>query len=307
MNVLSLFDGISCGQLAFQRANIPIEKYYASEICDYSIQIAKKNFSNIVEIGDIRNVSGINYQDIDIIIGGSPCTDLSASGRKKGLSTRENIEIESLNQYLQLKQQGFEFEGYSYLFWEYVRLLQEVPHKWFLLENVKMSKKWEEVFTNALGVQPTLINSSIFSAQRRPRLYWTNIPINELPPERDICLGDIFDPTLEHREIHIKHPETIKRCKTYYQFDQSLKGHNSQDQRYYDTTDKCNTLLVSSSSIPRVKIGDKIFLLKPEECEKLQTLPQGYTEGVPDSKRYAAIGNGWNVDTITHIFSGLSS
>ena len=136
LNVLSLFDGISCGRLALERAGIPIEKYYASEICDYSIKIAKKNFPQIIEVGDVRDVKGENFENIDIVIGGSPCQSFSFAGKMDGMATKdEKIDITSLEQYLDLKNKGFEFEGYSYLFWEYVRILKEVKPKYFLLEN----------------------------------------------------------------------------------------------------------------------------------------------------------------------------
>ena len=189
LNVLSLFDGISCGRLALERAGIPIEKYYASEICDYSIKIAKKNFPEIIEIGDVRNVEGENFKNIDIVIGGSPCQSFSFAGKMDGMATKdEKIDITSLEQYLDLKNKGFEFEGYSYLFWEYVRILKEVKPKYFLLENVKMAEKWKNVITDALGVEPIMINSELVSAQSRERLYWTNIPNIEQPEDKHIYI-----------------------------------------------------------------------------------------------------------------------
>ena len=205
MKVLSLFDGISCGMVALERAGIPIEKYYASEICDYSIKIAKKNFPEIIEIGDVRNVEGENFKNIDIVIGGSPCQSLSFAGKMDGMATKdEKIDITSLEQYLDLKNKGFEFEGYSYLFWEYVRILKEVKPKYFLLENVKMTKKWKNVITDALGVEPIMINSELVSAQSRERLYWTNIPNIEQPEDKHIYIDDIVQNDIEHTYL----PET---------------------------------------------------------------------------------------------------
>ena len=145
LRVLSLFDGISCGQLAFQRAGIPVDTYYASEICDYSIKITKKNFPNTIEIGDVRNIKCEDFTDIDIIIGGSPCQSFSFAGTMNGMTTKEKQEIITLEQYLGLKEKGFEFEGYSYLFWEYVRILKGIKPKYFLLENVKMAEKWKKL------------------------------------------------------------------------------------------------------------------------------------------------------------------
>lgn len=181
INVLSLFDGISCGRLALNRANILINKYYASEINEYSIKITKKNFPDTIELGDVRELKKETIkEDIDLLIGGSPCQSFSFIGHMDGMSTNENgikKEILTLEEYLKAKNNGFEFNGFSYLFWEYVRLLNEVKPKFFLLENVNMTKKWENVITKALGVKPIRINSSLLSAQNRKRLYWTNLPI----------------------------------------------------------------------------------------------------------------------------------
>ncbi|HZK20692.1 MAG TPA: DNA cytosine methyltransferase, partial [Oscillospiraceae bacterium] len=123
--------------------------------------------------------------------------------------------------------------------------------------------------------------------------------------ECNASLKDVFQKDLNHRKIHINHPETIKKCKSYYQYDQNLRGHNSQDQRYFDIYSKCNTLLVSSSSIPKIKVGENIWLANPLECELLQTLPKNYTQSISNSRRYSAIGNGWTVDVIVHILNGL--
>lgn len=150
MNVLSLFDGLSGARIALDRLNIQIDNYYASEIDKYAIQISKKNYPDIIQLGDITKIKAENLPKIDLLVGGSPCTNLSFAGKRKGLSTKDNIEILTLDQYLDLKSKKFEFEGQSYLFWEMVRLLREIQPKYFLMENVVMSKKWEEVITRAL-------------------------------------------------------------------------------------------------------------------------------------------------------------
>ena len=189
---MSLFDGISCGQVALERAGFEVDKYYASEICGYSMEIAKKNYPNTIEIGDVRDVDVTNFMDIDILIGGSPCQSFSFAGTMKGMATKDRIEITTLEQYLELKENGFEFEGYSYLFWEYVRILKGINPQFFMLENVKMAEKWKKVITDALGVEPILINSELVSAQSRERLYWTNIPDIEQPRDKHIYIDDII-------------------------------------------------------------------------------------------------------------------
>ena len=198
-NVLSLFDGISCARLALDRAGISYETYYASEIDRYAIAVAKYNYPDTVFVGDVRNLDGEDFKDIDLIIGGSPCQNFSFSGKRQGMVTREKIEVVTLEQYLELKEQGFEFEGQSYLFWEFTRLLKEIKPKYFLLENVRMAKKWERVITNALGVEPIKINSSLVSAQNRVRLYWTNIPVKGMPEDRGILLKDILEVEVDEK------------------------------------------------------------------------------------------------------------
>jgi site-specific DNA-cytosine methylase len=198
------------------------------------------------------------------------------------------------------------------LFFEFVDILNHLkwhnPRVLFLLENVVMKEEHQNVISEHLGVVPVLINSNSFSAQNRPRLYWSNWKVPTPVDESKYTLRDVFDKTLKHREIHINHPETIVKCKSYYQYDQNLLGHNSQDQRYFDIDTKSNTLLLSSSSIPKVKVDDdKIYLLTPQECAKLQTLNDDYIDvkEVSSSAKYKALGNGWTVDVIAHIFSHM--
>lgn len=284
MNILSLFDGGSCGQVALERAGIKVEKYYASEIDKHAIQVTQKNYPNTIQLGDVTKIDFTPFiGKIDLLIGGSPCQSLSITQSQ----TRENLD------------------GKSKLFFEFVRALETIKPKYFLLENVVMKKEYQDVISKILGVEPILINSNSFSAQNRPRLYWTNFKIDEILIEKNVSLKDVFQGDLEHRQIHINHPETIRKCKTYYQYDQNLLGHNSQDQRYFDINTKCNTLLVSSSSIPKIKVGEKIWLAHPIECELLQTLPKNYTNSISSGRRYSAIGNGWTVDVIAHILSYL--
>jgi len=175
MNVLSLFDGMSCGRQALERAGIKIDKYYASEIDKYAIKATMNNYPDTIQLGSVINVDGYSLPNIDILIGGSPCQSFSFAGKRKGMSTKDEQEILTLEHYIELKLEGFEFEGQSYLFWEYMRILKEIKPTFFLLENVMMGDKWELILSKAIGVKPIEINSSLVSAQNRRRLYWTNI------------------------------------------------------------------------------------------------------------------------------------
>lgn len=211
MNVLSLFDGMSCGQQALERAGIKVDKYFASEIDKYAIQVTMANYPNTIQLGSVVNVYGYDLPKIDLLIGGSPCQSFSFAGKRKGMATKDEQEILTLEHYLQLKEEGFEFEGQSYLFWEYMRLLNEVKPKYFLLENVMMGEKWEKILSKAIGVKPIMINSSLVSAQNRQRLYWTNIGLEpqglfgdlesiiQQPKDKQIFLKDILEEEVEQK------------------------------------------------------------------------------------------------------------
>jgi DNA-cytosine methyltransferase len=213
MNVLSLFDGMSCGQQALERAGLLVDNYFASEIDKYAIKVTMANYPNTVQLGSVIDVDGYKLPKIDLLIGGSPCQSFSFAGKRKGMSTKDEQEILTLEHYLQLKSEGFEFEGQSYLFWEYMRLLNEVKPKYFLLENVMMGEKWEKILSKAIGVNPIMINSSLVSAQNRQRLYWTNIgmqpgglfgdleSIIEQPKDKGILLKDILETEVDEKYI----------------------------------------------------------------------------------------------------------
>lgn len=223
MNVLSLFDGMSCGQQALERAGFKVDKYFASEIDKYAIQVTMANYPKTIQLGSVVNVNGKDLPKIDLLIGGSPCQSFSFAGKRKGMSTKDEQEILTLEHYLQLKEEGFEFEGQSYLFWEYMRILDEVKPKYFLLENVMMSQKWREVLTEAIGINPIMINSSLVAAQNRKRLYWTNIGaikeglFGELkcgidqPKDCGILLRDILEPKVDKK--YYVSIETNKRLR----------------------------------------------------------------------------------------------
>jgi len=211
MNVLSLFDGMSCGRQALERAGIKVDNYFASEIDKYAIQITMANYPNTKQLGSVVNIDGYSLPKIDLLMGGSPCQSFSFAGKRKGMSTKDEQEILTLEHYLELKFEGYEFEGQSYLFWEYMRLLNEVKPKYFLLENVMMGEKWEKVLSKAIGVKPIEINSALVSAQNRRRLYWTNIgmqsaglfgdmeSIIQQPKDKGILLKDILESDVDEK------------------------------------------------------------------------------------------------------------
>jgi DNA (cytosine-5)-methyltransferase 3A len=334
MNVLSLFDGMSCGQQALERAGIKVENYFASEIDKYAITVAMANYLNTKQLGSVVDLNGFDLPKIDLLIGGSPCQSFSFAGKRKGMATKYEQEILTLEHYLQLKAEGFEFEGQSYLFWEFMRLLNETKPKYFLLENVKMSKKWKDILSKAIGVEPILINSNLLSAQNRQRLYWTNIPNIEQPKDKGILLKDIIEQEVDNKyflseksmawlnnRIEEKHkfipriPNSIEKSNCLkvggkgvddlivagtFRYD---KGHEWRDDDKTGTLTTLGNRTYSGSIHIKENIqNSRIRRLTPLECERLQTVRDNYTEGVSDSQRYKMLGNGWTVDVIAHIF-----
>ena len=230
MNVLSLFDGMSCGQQALERTGIKVDNYFASEIDKYAMQVTMANYPNTTQLGSVVDVDGYSLPKIDILIGGSPCQSFSFAGKRKGMSTKDEQEILTLDHYLRLKSEGYEFEGQSYLFWEYMRLLNEVKPTYFLLENVMMGEKWEKVLSKAIGVNAIEINSALVSAQNRRRLYWTNIgmeasgffgdleSIIEQPKDREILLKDVLESEVDEKYFLSENSFIFDRIKNNHPF-----------------------------------------------------------------------------------------
>jgi DNA (cytosine-5)-methyltransferase 3A len=228
MNVLSLFDGMSCGQQALERCEFNVDNYFASEIDKYAIKVTMANYPNTIQLGSVVNVNGYDLPKIDLLLGGSPCQSFSFVGKRKAMSTKDNIEIYTLKHYLELKSEGYEFEGESYLFWEYMRLLNELrvknPNIFFLLENVEMGEKWEKVLSKAIDVNGIHMNSSLVSAQNRKRIYWTNIGMqpgglfNDMfsvikqPKDKKLLLKDILQNDVDKKyNISLKLTEAFER------------------------------------------------------------------------------------------------
>ena len=272
--VLSVFDGMSCGQLALQRAGIEYKEYYASEIDKHAIAITQHNFPNTKQLGSITELKTENLPIIDLFIGGSPCQSFSSFGNGKG------------------------FDGKSGLFWEYVRVLKELklknPNIKFMLENVNMKKEWCDIISNELGVEPIAFNSNLVSAQNRDRLYWTNINFI-VPGDKNILFNDILE-NLPFREI----PRCFyKNWGDKMRIDKGLNWVQNKKANCL-TTKNCHTnqyLLNEDKSLCR--------LLTANEFEKLQTVPLNYTNIVSNTERFKMLGNGWTVDVIAHIFNGL--
>ena len=416
LRVLSLFDGMSCGQQALERIGVNVLEYYASEIDKHAIAVTMHNYPNTKQLGSVVDVDGYKLPKIDLLIGGSPCQSFSFAGKRKGMSTKCETEILTLELYLELKNEGYEFEGQSYLFWEYMRLLNEVKPKYFLLENVIMGEKWEKILSKAIGVNAIEINSALVSAQNRRRLYWTNIGMQPMglfgdlesiipqPKDKGILLKDVLESEVDEKYFisdtminRIKRTNNGERCFTtadkalclaagYHkqgrdnQYIVASRGRNPENPKSresglnteqmleprYDGKTNCLTsvqkdnYVVCHNYMPRssktgkggtgplsredgktycldtgqtnvIEIlekspclhgfehgtngqlnkqlvrGGMIRRLTPTECERLQTVPDGYTNFVSDTQRYRMLGNGWTVDVIAYIFGYMKA
>lgn len=304
MKILSLFDGISCARVALERAGIPVEVYYASEVDKYAMQISAKNYPDIVQVGSVVGLDTTQFKDVDLMVGGSPCQDLSIAKKdRKGLDGER-----------------------SGLFWEYVRILKEVKPKYFILENVaSMPKEAKDIITKELGVEPIMINASLVSAQNRKRLFWTNIPEVTLPEDRGILLKDILEKGEFYGLYYDYNNSTtfdkartigtgcgITRSSTCQQV--IIKpvrigkiGKGGQGDRVYSIEGKTTALSAlgggRGAKTGLYAVKDFVRKLTPVECERLQGLPDNYTEGISNSQRYKCLGNAFNVDVVAHILS----
>lgn len=317
ITVLSLFDGISCARVALERLGYN-PKYYASEVDKYAIQVGMKNYPYNIQLGDVRGVTGSAFNEpIDLLIGGSPCQDLSiAKANRKGLDGDR-----------------------SGLFWEYVRILHEVKPRYFVLENVNsMPKEAKRIITEAMGVEPIMINAALVSAQSRKRLFWTNIPGVVLPADRGLVLEDIIEGGYPvnlrcyplksycidanyHKSENLKHHLTHHLRQLI--FDPVRVGqYNSggQGDRVYSVQGKSVSLSANGggrgakTGLYELKChgyvpnGEYIIRkLTPVECERLQSLPDGYTEGISKTQRYKCLGNAFNVEVVKHILSFMEA
>ena len=335
-NVLSLFDGMSCGQLALRRAGIKYDNYYASEVDKYAIKVTQTNFPDTIQLGDVRQVKGANLPKIDLLMGGSPCQGFSFAGAGLNFS-----------------------DDRSKLFFEFVRLLDECKPKYFLLENVKMKKVYKDIISSYMDVRPIQINSALVSAQNRVRLYWTNIAGVKQPKDKGILLKDIIEhgsvrqdksycidacyfkggsfknkaeklekgsndfKQLELRLMVFEKPHgwntggitgkdkfgSLRECTSgnYAILDNIWKYKSDEPSRL---NEKASTIRSNAGGITRgigVYNQDKSNWRKlmPVECERLQTVPDNYTNHVSNAQRYKMLGNGWTVAVIAHILKNL--
>ena len=292
MKVLSLFDGISCGMVALERAGIPVERYVAYEIEPNAIKISRQNYPQIEHCGDVMKADFTQYQGFDLLIGGSPCTNWSCA---KNYRAKEKKEL-------------FINEGMGWeLFKQYARAKEEAKPTYFLYENnYRISPNIVEAISAILGVEPIMINSALVSAQNRKRLYWTNIPNVQQPKDKGLVLRDIYI----HDEALVRRDERILKhaVKTgnYIKYDLTGKGHYSQQDRLYTLDSKSPTIARCRTETKTNMLIDpsdwaKYKIISPVEAERLQTLPDNYTAGIPKTRRFEAIGNGWTVDVIAHI------
>jgi len=285
MKVLSVLDGISCGQVALKKVGIKVDQYFSSEIDKYAISVTEKNYKNTIQLGDIKLIKGKDLPRIDLLIGGSPCQGFSVAGDRLNFN-----------------------DPRSQLFFEYLRLLKECNPKYFLLENVKMKKEWKDIITECMGVEPILINSALVSAQNRQRLYWTNIPNIEQPEDRGILLKDILENSggkgMSDNMI------ILSEKAMAYMNRITSKNRNHWDFKHHsDVSNEKSSAVVANfyKGIPYNVLIDYecVRHLTPIECERLQTLPDNYTEGISKTQRYKSIGNGWTVDVIAHILRNI--
>ena len=282
MTVLSLFDGMSCGQIALERSGIQVDAYYASEIKEHAIELVSSRYPGTIQLGDIRSIKELPAP-IDLIIGGSPCKGISRLNQNQdGLKHPESI-----------------------LFWDFIRLLncakKENPEVKYLLENTPGNKASTMAITKELGVRPIRFNSADVSAQNRPRLYWTNIPIHSYPPKRRITTLDVFEADM---------PEELLVSEGRIKWLNNESGKKSVARGYtrINPYPKSGCLTAKGHikwNCNYIHKDGKYRVLSIRELERLQTLPDGYCNGLSYEQAYDLIGDGWTIDIIAHILKHL--
>jgi len=317
MKVLSLFDGMSCGRIALDRLGIEVDTYYASEIDKYAITVAKENYPDTIHVGDITQLDPNDFKDIDLILAGSPCQGFSFAG----------------------KQLAFD-DPRSSLFFEFIRLLKAIKPKYFLLENVRMKKEFLDVISEQVGVKPILIDSALVSAQTRKRFYWTNIPNVNQPKDKgillkDILLSDVEEPMLSNiyggfkekkprvhtdKSVTIRTasggghiPSLIHSAKALAYMNRKVKGGRTHwDFAHHSDIKNEKSSCVTANlykGVPYNVLVDAKCIRKvdPIEAERLQTVPDNYTNHVSNTQRYKMLGNGWTVEVICHILKHMEN
>lgn len=308
INVLSLFDGMSCGRIALERAGIKVDNYFASEVDKHAIKVTQHNYPDTVQLGDVTKIS---YKDgvltsengewfigkVNVLLGGSPCQNLSSLSALHGDSGLAGDK--------------------SSLFYHYLRLKRECNPDFFLLENVVMKDRFKDAISNLLGVKPILINSATLSAHTRKRLYWSNIEGIEQPEGLNITLSSILESGYTEKEKAYCLTATYANACVQNYFIKSERQHKFM----YPVEKIGNTFKINNeveiTIIPSKGANENranLNLLKkytskltPVECERLQTVSDGYTKIVSDRERYRMLGNGWTVDVIAHIFKPLAN
>ena len=286
--------------MALQKLGVKIDKYYASEINKAAIAQTQLNFPDTIQVGSVTELNAEDIGHIDLLIGGSPCQSFSFAGKRVGMVSELDEEITTLQRYMELKNAGFAFKGESFLFWEYIRILEDLkkinPKIKFLLENVEMQNKWEKVIDTATGVKGVHINSNLLSAQDRKRIYWTNsdYPILQ-PDDKGLIISDILQAEVE--------PATVVKSENWIKH---ISNVEKQKKRLIQVDgEKAIPLLArvytnwggNFISLP----GGGYRKLSVRECSRLQTVPDSYMWDCSDSKAYKMLGNGWTVDVIAHV------
>ena len=287
INVLSLFDGISCGQIALERAGIEVENYFASEIDKNAIKVTQANYPNTKQLGSVIDVKANDLPKIDLLIGGSPCQGFSIAGKKL------NFE-----------------DDRSKLFFEFVRLKNELNPKYFLLENVRMTDDIADAIDELLGVKRIYIDSRNFTGMIRKQYYWTNIPIGEIPT-KNIAIEELLDNEPFDRDLDFFLDRTKYEPTTSYDGIITINPRDNngkqtwQRGRVYDVKGSCPTICASLFDLNITKDHKTWRKLTINECERLQGVPKDYTSIATKNERGKQLGNGWNVDTVAFIFSFL--